>query len=303
MQPDLTPVIAEIRAWHRKRCFAMQQRMRSDLALGSYLRSALGWSRQLPKAEAERINKTALALIALGEKVAKGKATGIEESGFPEFSAEIMASIQSRAPWDEIEKAATKEMERLAKSLPVWASWAENVRGFGARSLAVIVGEAGDLFDYPKKGHLWKRMGLAVMDGVRQGGLRKGADKEDWIAHGYSAKRRSRMFVIGDALVKVGDHYRKVYLARKEYERRRAEAAGLIIAPAAKIPEKRSNEFISDGHIHHRAQRYMEKTLLRDLLAAWKNERKARLSSPLSGRHHHADRSPHPFLTPNPLTS
>jgi len=42
-------VIAEIRAWHRKRSFAMEQRKRSDLALGSYIRSSMGWSRSLPK--------------------------------------------------------------------------------------------------------------------------------------------------------------------------------------------------------------------------------------------------------------
>lgn len=284
MQPDLGPTITEIRAWHRKRCFAMEQRKRSDLALGSYLRSAMGWSRSLPKAEAEKIKSRALDMLALGEKVAKGKATGVEVEGFSEFSTEIMASVLSRSHWDAIETAATKEMERLAKSLPVWGNFAEGVRGFGARSLAVIVAEAGDLSNYPKKGHLWKRMGLAVMDGVRQGGLRKSAAADEWIEHGYNAKRRSQMFVIGDVLVKVGEHYRAVYLARKEYERARAIASGLTVAPAAKIPAKRKDEFVSDGHIHLRAQRYMEKMLLRDLLVAWKNERKATGQLPLTAK-------------------
>jgi hypothetical protein len=37
----------------------MDQRKRADLALGSFLRSALGWSRALPEAERKRINSQA----------------------------------------------------------------------------------------------------------------------------------------------------------------------------------------------------------------------------------------------------
>jgi len=122
-------------------------------------------------------------------------------------------------------------------------------------------------------------MGVAVLDGTRQGGLAKTAPKEAWIAHGYNRQRRSRMWNIGDALIKNGVLYRKVYLARKEYERKRAEANGLTVAPSAKIPKGRAAEFMSDGHIHRRAQRYMEKRLLRDLWQAW-NHRKAIMPVP-----------------------
>lgn len=288
----LQPTIALIRHWHRHRVFAMEQRKRQDLALGSFLRPPLGWSKSLPEAERKRIATQAAALIDLGEQerkaAAKGEALKIDEPAYAEWRTIIAASIAGREPFDIVEKTATKEMERLARTLPVW-SWAEGVRGFSARSLAVIVGEAGDLGAYPKKGHLWKRMGLAVMgagDGVadvRQGGLGKGAGKDEWIAHGYSAKRRSAMFVIGDVLVKVGDEYRAVYLRRKEFERARAEAAGLTVVPAAKIPKwERAAGYVSDGHIHRRAQRYMEKRLLRDLWQAWRNQGKANQSLPLA---------------------
>lgn len=268
--PSLAFIIAEIRAWHRQRVFAMDQRKRSDLALGAFLRTQLGWSRALPKAEGEKIRKQAAELIALGEKVFKGKATAIGNPSFDQWGAVILAAIQGRSHWDAIESAATKEMERLAKSLPVWSTFGEGIKGFGARSLAVIVGEAGDLSLYANPAKLWKRMGLAVMNGVRQGGLRKTASAEDWIAHGYNAKRRSFMFVIGDVLVKNQNDYRAVYLARKDFERAKAHAAGLTVAPAAKIPEKRKHEFMSDGHVHRRAQRYMEKRLLRNLRSAWR---------------------------------
>lgn len=273
-QPDnvasLAPIISEIRYWHRQRVFAMDQRKRADLALGAFLRTQLGWSRSLPKAEGAKIAKRASDLVALGEKVAKGKTTGIGDSTFGQWSPVILASIQGRGHWDAIEAAATKEMERLASSLPVWTDFGEAVKGFGARSLAVIIGEAGDIGSYATVAKLWKRMGLAVMDGVRQGGLRKTASADEWIAHGYNAKRRSYMFVIGDVLVKNKSAYRDVYLERKQYERDRAVSIGLTVAPAAKIPAARKHEFMSDGHIHKRAQRYMEKRLLKHLWQAWR---------------------------------
>ncbi len=273
MRPD--PIIAEIREWHRVRCYAMEQRKRATLSLGSFLRLVLGWSLALPEAERSRIKAQAQSLIGLGEDEAKAlkrdKPFATDEPDYLKWRGAILASLQARGPFVEIEKGAVKEMERLAHELPVWP-WCEAIRGFGAVSLAVIVGEAGDLADYPRKGHLWKRMGLAVLDGIRQGGLKKTAVKEEWLAHGYNRQRRSRVWNIGDALIKGnGDGaYRECYLARKVYERDRAEAAGLTVAPAAKIPKKRAAEFMSDGHIHRRAQRYMEKRLLRDLWQAWR---------------------------------
>lgn len=268
----LSDTIAEIRYWHRQRAFAMEQRKRTDLSLDAFLRTALGWSKALPEAERKQINQRALDLIAIGEKEAKGKPVEIDEPAYEEWRDVILASLAARAPFEAVEKRAKDEMEALAVTLPVWSGFAESIKGFGPASLAIIVAEAGDLSDYPKKGHLWKRMGVAVLDGVRQGGLTKAASKEAWIEHGYNRQRRSRMWNIGDALIKGnGDgRYRQAYLRRKEYERERAEANGLTVVPAAKIPAKGKDTYISEGHIHRRAQRYMEKQLLRDLWSAWR---------------------------------
>lgn len=275
----LDETIDEIRYWHRQRNFAMKQRKRSDLALGSFLRLQLGWNKSLPAADRTRISGNASALVETGEKIikeaskpeAKRKAVpGADSLQYQEWSGIIEASVAARLPYSAVEVHYTKEMERLARTLPVWESWACEIRGFGPRSLAVIVGEAGDLSLYPKKGHLWKRMGLAVIDGVRQGGLSKSASAESWIEHGYNRARRSSMYVIGDVQVKLGERYRQIYLQRKEYERASARARGLTIAPALKIKKSESKNFISDGVIHLRAQRYMEKRLLKDLWQAWR---------------------------------
>lgn len=271
-------LISQIRYWHRQRCFAMEQRKRSDLALGSFLRTALGWSKALPDADRKRINDQARALIGIGEAEAKAKSpTDVDEPAYVEWRDVILASLAARALWDATEKRATKEMAALAKHLPVYP-WAEGIRGFGNVSLAIIVAEAGDLSGYASHSKLWKRMGEAPF--TKNGKTLSGAQwrkeggftKDDWIEAGYSPIRRSRMWNIGDAMIKVnGDgEYRKVYLARKDYERARAEANGLTVAPAAKIPAKRAAEFMSDGHVHRRAQRYMEKRLLRNLWRAWR---------------------------------
>lgn len=247
-------IIPAVRAWHRERCFAMNQRKRIDLALGSFLRTQLGWRRDLPKVDCDRIAKCAADLVKCGEAIAKGKAHCLSDiDEFKAYENTILAAIQSRDPWDAIEKSAVKELEQLAMQLPAWRSFGEAIRGFGPVSLAVILGEAGDLSLYSTHSKLWKRMGLAVMDGVRQGGLAKGASKEDWIVHGYSAQRRSRMWNIGDALIKGNREgkYRTAYLERKAYE-------------IARDPE------IKPIKAHRRAQRYMEKRLLRDLWQAWR---------------------------------
>ena len=280
----LEALIDDIREQHRIRCYAMEQRKRANLSLGSFLRLVLGWSLALPEADRNRIKAYAQALIRLGEDEAKALKKGApfktDEPDYLKWRDAIMASLEARRPFMDIEKDATKEMERLALLLPVW-KWCEGIRGFGAVSLAVIVGEAGDLSNYPRKGHLWKRMGLAVMGDIRQGGLKKTAAKEEWIAHGYNRQRRSRVWNIGDALIKgnADGEYRQVYLARKVYERDRAEAAGLTVAPAAKIPKARAGEFMSDGHIHRRAQRVMEKRLLRDLWQEWRRAVSAGLTA------------------------
>lgn len=243
---------------YRDYSFAQEQRKRMDLALGAYLRRALGWQKDLPEKERNAIAKEAAAIA----KDAEGT----------RFEAMVNAQTEGRASFDEVEAAALKAMTKLALALPVWESWGKDIRGFGAKSLAVIVAEAGDLSNYPDKSKLWKRMGLAVMGDVRQGGLKKGSGAEAWIEHGYSPKRRSQVWNIGDAMIKAqvrkvkddadddsGERmalgeYGQAYLDRKAYE-------------LARDPEMKPIQ------AHRRAQRYMEKRLLKHLWQAWRGAR------------------------------
>lgn len=318
MERPLEDVVGEIRADHRARCFAMELRKAVDLKLGQFIRLQLGWRKSLPDKERNAIADQADRLIEIGEAIEKAKADYAKKRAkalanggghdleprpavdgeldplFEQHADIILATIQARAPFNTIEEKRVKVMEKAAKELPVYQEVKDTPGLKGGLSLAIIIAESateqedgrlGTLSDYPTHSKLWKRMGVAFMDddGVRQGGLLKTASKEDWIRHGYSRNRRSRIWTIGDSLVKAAGPYREVYLARKEYERRKAEEAGLIVAPSAKIPKSKHALYRSDGHIHRRAQRFMEKKLLRDLWKAWRRSTVLVAEKPVHG--------------------
>lgn len=135
-------------------------------------------------------------------------------------------------------------VKKLAIQLPAWQSWAKDVSGFGALGFAQIVAEAGDLNRFPTVAKLWRWFGLAVIDGQAER-RHKGQQA------GFDPRRRSVMYCIGDALVKQGKSYRAIYLDRKQLEMKKMPDAAKMVW-------------------HMRAQRYMEKQLLKHLWQTWR---------------------------------
>lgn len=263
--------IGTLRALHRRRNLLMAQRKAQMLSLGAFIRTTLGWHRDLPAPARKEIESRAAEMIEACRRQMAGKGNGSADPAYADLFSTIVACLMGGKPLSSEEENVTRAMEKLAKTLPVWSAWAKEVKGLGARSLAVIVGEAGDIGSYDKgEAGVWKRLGLAVIDGKRQGNAGKGADAATWQRHGYSPVRRAAMYVIGDCLIKQQGRYREIYLARKAIEAAKAEAAGLRVLPAAKIKKSEAAGCISKKHIHFRAQRYMEKRLLRHLLRAWR---------------------------------
>jgi len=164
-------------------------------------------------------------------------------------------------------KAREAILTKIVKELPVY-QFVEDVPGFAALGLAMIIGEAGPLDNYSNPAKLWKRMGLAVINGGRQ---RRVAGAES-IEHGYCPERRAVMFVIGDSMMKKQNRYRALRDERKLIEREKAAAEGKTVAPAAKIPKEKAEQFMSEGHILNRANRYIQKRLLRDLWSYWRSK-------------------------------
>ncbi len=190
---------------------------------------------------------------------------GDDEAGHAcELTAHFMAA---RDVMEHERKAHEKELRLLARQLPVWP-WAESIRGLSDLSLAQLVSEAVDPGRYPTVAKLWKRMGVGLVGGERQ---HRTTDAAKALAMGYSPARRSVVFVVGENLVKQNDGvYRQLYDDRKVYEREKAAERGQQVVPAAKIPKKNREAYMSDGHVHARSKRYMEKRLLRDLWVEWR---------------------------------
>jgi hypothetical protein len=258
--------IAEIRSAYRVMRFMQMQRTRIDLAFQAYVRTCVGYSTHLPKSEADPLLKRSQSLIG-GEDACDPLYDAIEYARLPNQAA--------AATFIKIENEKVRQIEKMVDRLPIWSGWGAPIRGLGKKGVGCLIGEAGDIGSYRNEACLWKRMGVGVIDGVAQGKLPNGSPAESWIAHGYNAKRRSVLFQIGDSLVKQGD-YRQMYLDRKEVERAKYEAMGFAVKPAGKIKVGEKHACITDMQVHRRAQRYMEKMLLRHMYRAWKRTMVAR---------------------------
>lgn len=169
--------------------------------------------------------------------------------------AACLPLMTARVPLEEQRKAYEKSLTKLGAQLPI-AHMADEIKGIGHLALAKIVGECGDLSAYATVSGVWKRAGLAVIDGGRQ----RRVTGEAALLHGYSPERRSVFWNIADSLLKAqgkddtAGPYRLIYDDRKAYE------------IAREIPL---------GHAHNRAMRFMTKRLLRDLWVAWRRSGRA----------------------------
>lgn len=176
--------------------------------------------------------------------------------------------MQARSMLRAERKGVEKQMEKAAKDLPV-AQWIIDTPGVGLGSLAAIVGECGNLSNYPSVSKLWKRLGLGLVGDVRQQ-KKTGADG---ILHGYSPSRRSVAWNVAQTLFKrqsqIEGPYRGVYDARKAYELIRCEA--IAADPELRKRYSRGEKYAPLAHAHNRAMRYMEKRFIRDLWRAWRD--------------------------------
>lgn len=262
-------LIESIIEWHRQRDDLLRAEGNLTRQIKAICRRAVGYHTLLPAAERKVKLAAAQALYDALER---------DEAPFEVSGATLNLVVARKVISDSLHGAGRGKarragiedsLTRLAKQLPVYQSFIEPLSGMGAIGLAQIVGEAGDLSKYANPAKLWKRMGLGVLNGERQ---RKCVDKEKAEAHGYSPKRRSVMFVIGDSLLRRPGPYKDLYEIRKQVEIAKAATEGLEVVPAAKIPKGKAAQYRSQGHIHNRAKRYIEKRLLRNLWRAWRGQ-------------------------------
>lgn len=160
------------------------------------------------------------------------------------------ALFAARVPLEEARKGYEKHLTKLGKQLPI-AHMADSIKGVGHLSIAKIVGECGDLSAYKSVAAVWKRAGLAVINGERQ---RKVAG-DAALLHGYSPQRRSTLWNIADPMLKAQGKDENAGPYRLLYD----------VHKAAQVEKG-----CSLIHAHNRAMRYMTKALLKDLTLEWR---------------------------------
>lgn len=180
-----------------------------------------------------------------GDKAAAQKLFAAIQSGDdsrPDVALQLAPYLMAMAEFEKRLRPVEKNLRALVRQTPYWP-WVKTVRGFGEFNLAKIIGEAHAIERYRNPSSLWKRMGLAVIDGERQ--RRVANDPELAIRHGYNAERRAVVYLLGECLIKANSPYRQVY------------------------DERRSNTALrtdwTPKHSHNDALRIMTKRVLRDL--------------------------------------
>jgi hypothetical protein len=219
---------------------------------------ALGWNPNDDEKKRKKVYAKAAKIVA---DTFAGKGCRL-----PEVETDLEVIAQSIAPLQKMRNGIEKEMKIIAMRLPAW-EWAWAVRGFGPLGFAVIVAECGDLSKYANPAKVWKRLGLAPIEknGVTMAAsswrMKGGFSKDDWIAAGYSPRRRAEIYAcVGEPLFFGQSNKNRPsnmrFTYREAYDRRRARTA-------------ETHPDWEKCHSHGDALRVMTKELLRDLWAAW----------------------------------
>jgi hypothetical protein len=202
----------------------------------------------------------------------------------------VLQSANARAIFDGLRASTERDMEALARQLPVW-QWVKGVKGVAEKGLGVIVGETGDLTidgnfpgSYSNPAKVWKRLGLAVFDGRRQGNPGKVATTEDWIMHGYSPKRRAEAWAFLSDIM-----FRAQWRGARDEDGKDPKTTGKEIAvpahpigPYGELYAERKAWDLARGwtpaHADKDARRIMSKRFLRDLWVEWNRPREAKVA-------------------------
>lgn len=204
--------------------------------------------------------KAILRRLCDGDKTEAGKVYRSIGNGMDHALAEsghmaVAPLLQAREPLEASRKIYEKKLIALAKQLPI-AHMVDETVGLGLPGLAAIVGECGDLSAYKSVAAVWKRCGLAVINGGRQ----RRVAGEAALEHGYSPSRRAVIWTITDSLFKAQSAGMKDGAEPGPYRAMYDQWKALELAKE-----------LTPGHAHNRALRRVSKQLLCDLTVAWRN--------------------------------
>src|ERR1700733_12049423 len=224
---------SELMALQRQRRFCIVSQSRCDRSAESFIASRLGYRPDADAKERKAVFAKASAFRKEVEKGGEGRAVVAYQQVDALSAAQplIILSANARDAWDKHRTQVEKKMRQIARTLPAY-DFVSAIPGLGDLGFAIIVGETGDLSGYATKERVWKRLGLAVIEGERQ---RCRTSLEEAAKHGYSPKRRAEVWAVADSLFRhqwrgakedqpahaIG-RYGEVYAARKLHTADRA---------------------------------------------------------------------------------
>lgn len=243
---DVSSLVASLQSLQRKRVAVMKVRIMQSLNLLHTVASSVGYHTRLEEKDRKVRMEEASRII---EEVRSGSSLDYE------YADIILGCDQAIATFEKTESQIEKKMKSLATQLPVVA-WAEEEEqnGFGILSLAKVIGECGDLSNYANPGKLWKRMGCAphcfdghtAMGATWKSEAQRKTNKipslpsDEWEKFGYSPRRRSESFLIGQNLLRGngdGPYRTRYYVKRAEFEEKhpgvckhRSHMHGMLLA-------------------------------------------------------------------------
>ncbi len=270
---EIETTVADIVLINRRRNSAIRAQRSLTLQMGSMLNSRIGWKPDLPKKEKDRVNKLRNDILATFSsifraeqkgKTSRKKITAAVAPYMDEYQ-KLVPFMLARWPLDEERETAERLMVEKAESLPVFP-FIQNTPGMASMGLGVLVGEIGNLSKYKTPARVWKRMGVAVINGERQGWKLTG-DAEKAAEHGYNRKRRSALWTIGDSMLK---HQVEVREKNTENEHRVPLGKYGDIYLTEKERQQTLYPELPKIAWHRRAQRKAEKEMLKDLWLEWK---------------------------------
>lgn len=266
-----------IRTYHRQQRFMVKMQSRIDRSMEAYIRVyVFGFSPDLPETERKEISKKTTALV-------KHCRAGTAPDELAVITQMVLASDASRAQWDKLRADRERALEKLAKQLPA-ADFVANTAGVGMLGFAQIVGEAGDLSNYPDKSKLYKRLGLAPYQGhamstwMRESWRPRIISQAEWKDESLNLFWKSERYAIMAQIAQ--------WLWVKQWTgKEKAPPDGCPNGPYGELyARRRAHTSFTHGeewtpmHSHKDALRYMLQKFIRDLHREWRRETVVSLS-------------------------
>lgn len=245
-------LIDEIRMGYRLAKSAEAARIAIDQKLASFVRVYLtAWTPDGEELTREKASKQALRVI---ETVRKGTDPAPEDEALClAVSGMVLAMEPTRESFEAARKQHRREVEKRVKTLPAWERIG-HTKGFSLWGLGALIGEAGNIGDYPGCRHVFKRLGLAPDECYPTGEKRSGRM--------IPRMARGRiMGVIADPLL------------RAQWRGEKDGVPAHHIGPFGKVYGEAKARHLAagkkPGHADKIARRAMVKALIHDVHRAW----------------------------------